>query len=55
VPVPVNRRPVGVVFQSYALFPHLTVARNVAYGLRMRGMNARNIARASRRRWPPCP
>src|SRR6056297_2715054 len=28
-PVPVNRRPVGVVFQSYALFPHLTVAKNV--------------------------
>jgi ABC-type Fe3+/spermidine/putrescine transport system ATPase subunit len=35
--VPVNRRPVGVVFQSYALFPHLTVAQNIGYGLKMRG------------------
>jgi ABC-type Fe3+/spermidine/putrescine transport system ATPase subunit len=43
-PVPVNRRPVGVVFQSYALFPHLTVARNVGYGLRMRGAPAAEIA-----------
>lgn len=43
VPVPVNRRSVGVVFQSYALFPHLTVARNVGYGLRMRGMAAGEI------------
>jgi ABC-type Fe3+/spermidine/putrescine transport system ATPase subunit len=34
----VNRRPVGVVFQSYALFPHLTVAANVGYGLKMRGV-----------------
>lgn len=43
VPVPVNRRSVGVVFQSYALFPHLTVARNVAYGLKMRGMPAAEV------------
>ncbi|WP_210207841.1 ABC transporter ATP-binding protein [Bosea caraganae] len=43
IPIPVNRRSVGVVFQSYALFPHLTVARNVAYGLRMRGMAASEI------------
>jgi ABC-type Fe3+/spermidine/putrescine transport system ATPase subunit len=42
--VPVNRRPVGVVFQSYALFPHLTVAQNVGYGLRMRGMRPAEIA-----------
>ncbi|MEM7730641.1 MAG: ABC transporter ATP-binding protein, partial [Pseudomonadota bacterium] len=43
-PVPVNRRPVGVVFQSYALFPHMTVAQNVGYALRMGGV-ARQKAR----------
>ncbi len=45
VPVPVNRRPVGVVFQGYALFPHLTVAGNVGYGLQMRGMTRAEIDR----------
>lgn len=32
--VPANRRPVNLVFQHYALFPHLTVERNVAFGLK---------------------
>jgi putative spermidine/putrescine transport system ATP-binding protein len=35
-PVPANRRGIGIVFQSYALFPHMTVAQNVAFGLEMR-------------------
>ncbi|MDV7143057.1 ABC transporter ATP-binding protein [Tropicimonas sp. TH_r6] len=33
VPVPPNKRPVNMMFQSYALFPHLTVAQNIAFGL----------------------
>jgi len=35
---PAHRRPVNTVFQSYALFPHMTVARNVAFGLRQEGL-----------------
>ncbi|MBC7801243.1 MAG: ABC transporter ATP-binding protein, partial [Gemmatimonadaceae bacterium] len=37
VALPPHRREMGIVFQSYALFPHLSVARNVAFGLEMRG------------------
>ncbi len=33
---PPNKRTVGIVFQNYALFPHMTVARNIAYGLEAR-------------------
>jgi ABC-type Fe3+/spermidine/putrescine transport system ATPase subunit len=41
--VPPYRRNIGVVFQSYAIFPHLTVRQNIAYGLRARRMNAAEI------------
>lgn len=36
--VPVHERNIGMVFQSHALFPHMTVDENVAFGLRMRGV-----------------
>ena len=39
--VPTHKRNVGMVFQSFALFPHLSVADNVAYGLRVRGVPRR--------------
>jgi putative spermidine/putrescine transport system ATP-binding protein len=42
--LPPHRREMGIVFQSYALFPHLTVARNVAFGLEMRRMAAAEAA-----------
>ncbi len=35
--VPAHRRPVNMMFQSYALFPHMTVAQNIGFGLRMDG------------------
>lgn len=45
VNVPVNKRDIGMVFQSYSLFPHMTARENVEFGLRMR-----KVAPAERRR-----
>jgi putative spermidine/putrescine transport system ATP-binding protein len=39
--VPIERRNVGMVFQSYALFPNMSVADNIGYGLKIRGIPAR--------------
>jgi len=43
-PVPPHRRPVNMMFQSYALFPHLTVEANVAFGLKQEGLPRAQIA-----------
>ncbi|MFN3825980.1 MAG: ABC transporter ATP-binding protein [Pseudorhodobacter sp.] len=46
--LPPNRRNMGFVFQNYALFPHMTVAQNVAFGLEMRQVNRTDTARKVR-------
>src|SRR5439155_16471176 len=42
--LPPYARPVNMMFQSYALFPHMDVAANIAFGLRQEGMDRRHIA-----------
>ena len=44
-PLPPEKRGTAMMFQSYALWPHMTVAGNIAYGLRMRGASKEAIAR----------
>ena len=46
---PPSRRPVNTVFQSYALFPHLSVARNVGFGLAMQGRPRAEVAATTER------
>lgn len=42
--IPPYRRPVNMMFQSYALFPHMTVEANIAFGLKQEGMESSKIA-----------
>jgi ABC-type Fe3+/spermidine/putrescine transport system ATPase subunit len=43
--LPPNKRQIGMVFQEYALFPHLTIADNIGFGLRERGVARRAVGR----------
>ncbi len=47
--LPPNKRPVNTVFQSYALFPHLTVAQNIAFGLEMLGKPRAEVSATTER------
>ena len=48
-PLPPNRRAVGIVFQNYALFPHLSISENVGYGLAARGVDKATRQREAQR------
>ena len=52
--VPVHKRPINMVFQAYALFPHLTVAENIAFGFRYKNYPQASTNSASTRRWRSC-
>ena len=43
--LPAHRRNIGMVFQNYAIFPHMSVRDNVAYGLKARGIRGAELAR----------
>ena len=52
--LPPQKRDIAMVFQSYALYPHMSVYENIAFGLRAaQGAGSRHRGRASRR-WPRC-
>ena len=44
IKVPANRRPINMVFQSYAVFPHMSVAKNIAYGLQTEKLSGDEIS-----------
>jgi putative spermidine/putrescine transport system ATP-binding protein len=45
--LPANRRDMGMVFQAYSLFPHMTALQNVEFGLKLRGRGSRDKGRAA--------
>ena len=51
--LPPEQRNMSMIFQSYALWPHMTVAENIVYGLKLRKMTATPSARSSTPSSPP--
>lgn len=49
--IPTFKRNIGMVFQSYALFPHMSVEQNVSYGLEQRNHNHSEIKRRLQKPW----
>lgn len=49
--MPANERNIGFVFQNYALFPHMKIFENVAYGLKVRGLGRAEIAQKYAKGW----
>ena len=53
--VPAHKRDIGMVFQNYAIFPHLSVRDNVAYGLKARKIKGEKLESAAREAMTPRP
>ena len=53
--LPPEQRKMSMIFQSYALWPHMTAAENVAYGLKIRGLDKATVACARQRRFSSSP
>lgn len=49
--IAMNRRDIGMVFQNYALFPHMTVSQNIAFGLDMRKVEKRKKSAEYKKQW----
>jgi ABC-type Fe3+/spermidine/putrescine transport system ATPase subunit len=45
IDLPANKRPIGMVFQSYAVWPHMTLAQNIGYPLKVKGMASASVAK----------
>ncbi|EJS88426.1 ferric transporter ATP-binding subunit, partial [Pasteurella multocida subsp. multocida str. Anand1_buffalo] len=47
----IQNRDICIVFQSYALFPHMSIGDNVGYGLKMQGVSKENVPNVLKKHW----